>query len=55
MKDGRITPDGLTSLEARMPHVDFTQFKKDPQLTRVGELFTVETLVKFVEWKMSKK
>lgn len=55
VKDGRITPDGLTSLKGRMPHVDFSGFEKDPQIAKVGELFTVETLVKFVEWKLSKK
>ncbi|HEX2838976.1 MAG TPA: acyl carrier protein [Phycisphaerales bacterium] len=55
VKDGKITPDGLTSLKGRMPHVDFSNFEKNPELARVGELFTVETLVKFVEWKLSKK
>lgn len=55
VKDGKITPDGLASLKARMPHVDFSGFEKDPQVAKVGELFTVETLVKFVEWKLSKK
>lgn len=55
VKDGKVTPEGLTSLKARMPHVDFANFEKDPQIARVGELFTVETLVKFVEWKLSKK
>jgi acyl carrier protein len=55
VKDGRITDEGLASLKARMPHVDFSQFEKDPQIAKVGELFTVQTLVKFVEWKLSKK
>ena len=55
VKDGKITPEGLTSLKGRMPHVDFSNFEKNPELARVGELFTVETLVKFVEWKLSKK
>jgi acyl carrier protein len=54
VKDGKITPEGLSSLKARMPHVDFSNFEKDPQLTRVGELFTVRTLVKFVEGKLNK-
>jgi acyl carrier protein len=55
VKDGKITPEGMASLKARMPHVDFSNFEQDPQLARVGELFTVETLVKFVEWKLAKK
>lgn len=54
VQNGRITPEGLTSLKARMPHVDFSAFEKDPQISKVGELFTVETLVKFIEHKLKK-
>jgi hypothetical protein len=54
VKDGRITAEGLSQLKARMPHVDFGSFEKDPQLGKVGELFTVQTLVKFVEAKLAK-
>ena len=54
VQNGKITPDGLASLKARMPHVDFSAFEKDPQLSKVGELFTVETLVKFIEHKLKK-
>jgi hypothetical protein len=54
VQNGKITADGLVSLKGRMPHVDFSAFEKDPQIAKVGELFTVETLVKFVEMKLKK-
>jgi acyl carrier protein len=52
VRDGKVTPEGLTVLKQRLPHVDFAAFLKDPQVSKVGELFTVETLVNFVEKKL---
>jgi acyl carrier protein len=54
VKDGKVTSGGVFALKARMPHVDFSAFEQDPQLAKVGELFTVQTLVKFVEGKLRK-
>ncbi len=52
VKDGKVTPEGLANLRARLPHVDFSRFEKDPQVTQVQNLFTVDTLVRFVEKKL---
>lgn len=52
---GKVTPEGLAVLKARMPHVDFSGFEANPVLKNVGTLFTVETLVKFVEGKLARK
>ena len=54
VKDGRVTEKGVAALKARMPHVDFTQFEKDPQLANVGNVFTVSALVRFVQGKLGK-
>ena len=54
VKEGVVTSEGLAALKSKMPHVDFASFEKDPKLARVGELFTVQTLVKFVEGKLKK-
>ncbi len=53
VQDGRITEKGLAEFKQRMPHVDFSEFEQDPQLTRMGVLFTVDTLVRFVEQKLA--
>jgi acyl carrier protein len=49
-----LTPEGVAAIKARLPHVDFSTFEQDPQLTKVAEVFTVDTLVKFVEKKLAK-
>jgi hypothetical protein len=38
-----------------MPHADFSAFEKDPQITKVAEVFTVTAIVSFVERKLAKK
>lgn len=53
VKDGKVTAEGLASLKARMPHVDFAEFEKNPEVTKVAQLFTVDTLVRFVEKKLA--
>ena len=53
--DGKITPDGLRELKSRMPWVNFASIEADPQVRKVPQAFTVDTLVKFVEQKLAKK
>jgi len=55
VQSGRVTADGIAMLKARLPHVDFASFESNPILKNVGSLFTVETLVNFVEAKLAKK
>lgn len=53
--DGKITPDGLRELKSRMPWVNFASIEADPQVRKVPQAFTVDTLVKFVEQKLAKQ
>jgi acyl carrier protein len=55
VKEGLVTPEGLAALKSRLPHVDFSKFEADPKIGKVGELFTVDTLVRFVENKLGAK
>jgi acyl carrier protein len=55
VQDGRLTGEGIAALKTKMPHVDFSNFEKDPQVAKVAEVFTVETLVRFVEAKLAQK
>lgn len=52
---GKVTPEGLALLKSRMPHVDFAGFEANPVLKNIGTLFTVETLVRFIEAKLAKQ
>lgn len=53
VQDGKLTPKGIAGLKARMPHADFSKLEKDPQVSKVPEIFTVEALVRFVEKKLA--
>ena len=50
--DGVVNAAGLALLKEKMPHVDFTAFSADPKLEKVSEVFTVDSLVKFVANKL---
>ncbi len=52
VEHGRMTPAGLTKLKEVMPHADFSEFEKDPDISKMPDLFTVKTLVNYVEQKL---
>ncbi len=54
VQDGKVTAAGIAMLKARMPHMNLGEWEKDPQIMKVQALFTVDTLVKFVESKLAK-
>ncbi len=53
VQDGRVTPQGIAALKERMPHADFASLEADPRISKVGEIFTVDSLVRFVERKLA--
>jgi acyl carrier protein len=53
VQDGKITAKGIAALKQRLPHADFSKLEKDPQIGKVGEIFTVDALVNFVEKKLA--
>lgn len=55
VREGKVTAAGIAALRERMPHADFSAFEKDPQITKVAEVFTVTAIVSFVERKLTKK
>jgi acyl carrier protein len=48
VQNGKLTPSGLTQLKGRMPHADFAQFEQDPDISKMGELFKVQTIVNYI-------
>jgi acyl carrier protein len=52
VQSGMVTQKGIDELKAKLPHVDFSEFEKDPQVSRVGDIFTVDAVVNFVERKL---
>jgi acyl carrier protein len=53
VQEGKLTPAGLAALKERMPHVDFTEFQGNPDISRMGDLFTVQTIANYVEKKVN--
>jgi acyl carrier protein len=53
--NGKVTPVGLAALEKQMPYADLTEFKKDPRLDKVEDLFTVELLVRYLHLRLAAK
>ena len=52
--DGNLTDAGLTMLKERMTHVDFKAIEGgDRNVSKIGDLITVNSLVNFVEIKLA--
>ncbi len=55
VENGTFTPAGLEQLKASMPHADFTDFEQSPSVENVPALFTVKTMVNYVEQKLAQQ
>ena len=49
----KLTPIGLEQLRKQMPHADFTEFAKDPDVSKMPDLFTVKSIVDYVATKVN--
>jgi acyl carrier protein len=54
VKDGKLTEAGLAELKEKMPHTDYSDFANDPDINKLGNLFTVNSIVNYVESKMAR-
>ena len=50
--DGKVTPTGLDELAKQMPFADLTEFRKDPRLDKMEDLFTVDLIVNYLQKKV---
>lgn len=48
----RMTAMGLSRLKAAMPHADFSEFEAAPLVSKMPDLFTVNTIINYVENKL---
>jgi len=53
VNNGKLTQKGLQELKKRMPHTDLSEFADDPNVNKIGDLFTVDVLVNFVDSKLN--
>jgi acyl carrier protein len=52
VQNGKVTDKGLQELRRRMPFADLSQFEKDPKLSHVSDLFTVDLIARYVQGKL---
>ncbi len=53
VQDGKLTGEGLAEFKKRMTHTDLSEFEKNPEVGRVPDLFTVQTIVNYVMTKVN--
>ena len=51
--DGKLTAKGLGELKARLPFADLSKFEANPDVEKIGDLYTVDMLVQYVQSKLS--
>jgi acyl carrier protein len=54
VENGRVTARGLEELHRRLPFADLRQFEKNPEVSHLSDLFTVNLLVSYVRSKLIK-
>lgn len=52
VQDGKVTDQGMTELRSRLPHADLEEFDASRAVDDFSDIFTVDTIVKFVEAKL---
>ncbi len=53
VNNGKLTEKGLQELKNKMPHTELGSFENDPDISKLGDLFTVNSIVNFVEGKLN--
>ena len=51
--DGKLTSKGVGELKARLPFADLSRLEENPSVERIGDLYTVDMLVQYVQSKLA--
>lgn len=52
VEDGALTDKGMEMLKERMPHVDLSAVEADRRVDQLSEVFTVSSLIDFIDRKI---
>jgi acyl carrier protein len=55
VQNGKVTEKGLDELRQRMPFADLSKFEKNPELSALSDLFTVQMIARYIEGKLNAK
>jgi acyl carrier protein len=53
VSNGKLTETGLNELRQKIPHIDLSEFEKDPDINKLGNLFTVGAIVNYIDSKLN--
>jgi len=53
VQNGKVTDKGLAELRSRMPFADLSKFERNPELSAISDLFTVEMIARYIEGKLT--
>jgi len=53
VSNGKLTARGLAELRQRVPHTDLSGFEKNPDLSKLADLFTVNAIVTYLDGKLN--
>ncbi|MHC4532244.1 MAG: acyl carrier protein [Planctomycetota bacterium] len=53
VSNGKMTEKGLAELREKVPHTDISGFENDPDVNKLGDLFTVSAIITYVETKLN--
>ena len=51
--NGKVTEKGLAELRSKMPFADLNEFAKNPELSHISDLFTVELITRYIQGKLA--
>ena len=53
VNNGKLTDTGLAELKNKMPYIELGAFEKNPDINKLGDLFTVNTIVSYIDSKLN--
>ncbi len=55
VQNGRVTDKGLRELRERMPFADLAGFEKNPEVSHLSDLFTVDLITRYIQGKLQNR
>jgi acyl carrier protein len=52
VEGGRLTDKGMVELRTKMPYADLSKLEKNPEITALNDLFTVDLITRYIQGKL---
>ena len=54
VSQGRVTEAGLQEMKSKVPYLDVDAFSQDPQVSKLGDFFTVQMVLRYLKDRLAK-